>query len=78
MTTFFIIFMLVILGIALLITLVVKARGRGDKADENGFLNSDGDHIYYDRSLIEKKRFQREHPEAKEVRTFRRIFSGNK
>lgn len=44
--------------------------------DESNFRNSDGDHRYYERSLIEKKDFMRQHPEIPDddLRTLSRLF----
>lgn len=41
--------------------------------DDNEFLDGDDNHIYYDRHLIDKKEFQRNNPDEKDVRTFRRL-----
>lgn len=40
------------------------------------YINEDGDHVYYDKGLIEKKQFAKMHPEVKDVRSFRRLFKG--
>lgn len=47
---------------------------RGNREREEGFLDEDGDHSYYDRHLIEKKEFSRQHPEVKNLRSFKRLF----
>lgn len=48
-----------------------------DDGDE--YLDSDGDHEYYDRSLIEKKEYMRRHPETRgKLRTFSRLFRERK
>lgn len=50
-----------------------------EENNDRVYLNSDGNHEYYDRSLIEKNRFLRKHPEAKgKLRTLSRLFKGNK
>lgn len=78
MTTIFIIFMLVILVIALSLSLIIAIHGRGGKVDDSQYLDSDGDHLYYDRSTIEKKKFKEHHPEVRDVRTLHRLFRHNK
>lgn len=76
MTGVFIIFMVIILLLAVVLLIAgAVCRRRGlDEANEK-FLNSEGDHTYYDRSLIEKKAYRRRHPDAGGVRTFGRLFS---
>ena len=75
MTGFFIIFMLMILGAALSVTLIAAIRGRDRKVDDSQYYDSEGNHIYYDRSSIEKKEFSKRHPEVRDVRTFRRLLN---
>lgn len=49
-----------------------------DELNDREYLDSDGDHQYYDRSIIEKKEFLRRHPEAKDkLRTLSRMLKGN-
>ncbi len=46
---------------------------------EAGFYDEEGNHIYYERSLIKKRRYAKEHPdEVEELRTFHRLFSKKK
>lgn len=74
MTGIFIVFMTIILLLVILL-MVAAGRHKGDDERDNApYLDEDGDHSYYDRGLIEKKEFQRKHPEIKGVRTFRRLF----
>lgn len=48
----------------------------GSEDPEEDFYDEDGNHIYYERSLIKKRKYAREHPEEEgELRTFRRLFS---
>ncbi len=77
MTQIFIIFMSIILLLAILVMIAAGGRSGSDESDNAPFINEDGDHVYYDRGLIEKKKFQKRYPEIKGVRTFRRLF-GNK
>ncbi len=42
---------------------------------EADLYDEEGNHIYYDRSLIKKRKYAREHPdEADDLRTFRHLF----
>ncbi len=45
---------------------------RKDVEEDKLYRNKNGDHIYYDQSIIEKKKFQRLHPKEA-ARTFRRL-----
>ncbi len=71
-----------IIAIVLLVGLAGLAVAFSDerKIDEidKQYINEDGDHVYYDRRLIEKKKFAKAHPEVKDVRSFRRLFKGEK
>lgn len=58
---------------ATLLTVAVKVRSR-NRVDDSQYYNEDGDHIYYDRSRIEKKRFREKNPDVRDVRSFRRLF----
>ncbi|MDE5872053.1 MAG: hypothetical protein K2H22_08940 [Muribaculaceae bacterium] len=58
----------------LAIALAVSLKdGTAYEDDDRGYRDQDGDHMYYDESLIEKKRFSRLHPKEA-ARTFRRLF----
>ncbi len=53
--------------------------GSSEEDLEADFYDDKGNHIYYERSLIKKRKYAREHPdEASGLRTFRRLFSGKK
>ena len=69
MTTLIII--LVMLAVVLAIALAVSLKGGAD--DDRRYRDQDGDHVYYDESLIEKKRFTRV-PPKEAARTFARLF----
>lgn len=47
-----------------------------DSEEREPFIDDDGNHIYYERSIIEKKEFLKENPEVneEELRTFSRLF----
>ncbi len=53
------------------------AMSRRDSGDiDSQYYDENGDHIYYDRSLKEKKEYTRRNPgEAKRIRTLRSLFS---
>lgn len=78
MISFFIIFMLIILGAALSVTLIAAIRNRHRKVDDSQYYDSEGNHVYYDRSSIKKREFSKRHPEVKDVRTFKRLFNEDK
>ncbi len=59
----------VILAIALAVSL--KTRGGTDYSDSS-YRDQNGDHVYYDQSIIEKKIFHRLHPKEA-ARTFSRL-----
>lgn len=68
------IFLLIILFIALLI--IGTAMVRRDWQDFDAkYYDEEGDHVYYDRSLKEKKWYMRLNPrDARKLRTFRQLF----
>lgn len=75
MVQIFIIFLLIIIGLAAVIGIAVSLRGRKEVGDfDKQYLDEDGNHIYYDRSLREKREFNRRNPEES-PRTLRRLFS---
>ncbi len=45
----------------------------GDVDIDSQYYNADGDHIYYERSLIEKKMFRKRYPHA-EIRKLSNMF----
>lgn len=74
MTGIIIAFLIVIVLLAVLVGLAAAFSGHhaGDQTDRQ-FINEDGDHVYYDKGLIEKKNFAKNHPEVKDVRSFPRL-----
>lgn len=65
---------LVMAAIVLAIALAVSLKGGGhDMDDQRHYLDKDGDHVYYNESIIEKKEFRRKHPNE-EPRSFGRLF----
>lgn len=66
---------LAVMAAALAIALVLTLRGPKDVADERldqKYRDDDGDHLYYDESLIEKKEIKRRFPNMK-LRTLKRL-----
>lgn len=64
----------IILAIALAVSLrPTRDDDRRDTSD-NEYRNEEGDHLYYDESIIEKKRFHRRFPNVPGIRTFSRLF----
>ena len=69
------IIVLTILTVILTIMLLVSLRTKSKKFDDDhSFRDQNGDHIYYDMSIIEKKKFNHLHPKQA-ARTFSRLFS---
>lgn len=57
-------------------TFFTDMRNRREEENEELFLDDDGNHIYYERSIIRKKQYLRMHPEIREeeLRTMTRFF----
>ncbi len=65
---------LLILAIILAIILAVLIKSTGEEVYYDGtYRDQNGDHIYYDKSIIEKKIFLSLHPKDA-ARTFKRLF----
>lgn len=75
MTGILITFIIVIVLLVVLVglTAVFSDSKTNDEIDRQ-YINEDGDHLYYDKGLIEKKKFAEHHPEVKDVRSLRRLF----
>ena len=61
------------LAVVLSIALAFSLKGSREVDDDRDYRDQDGNHVYYDESIIEKKRFSRLHPKEA-ARTFRRLF----
>lgn len=76
MNKFFYVFVacVILLIIGLLITLIVS---KHKKEGRESYVDDDGLHRYYDRSIIEKNKFHKENPEIEEndIRSFRRLIN---
>lgn len=75
MAKIFIIFLIVIFLLAVLVTAAVALHSRRDADDAGQFLDENGNHVYYNRSIIRKEEFARKNPGVKNLRSFRRLFS---
>lgn len=76
MITLIIIFVMlaIVLAIALAVSICKSdSRIQGDTTDKE-YINEEGDHTYYERSLIEKKEYARRHPNVKDIRRFSKLF----
>ncbi|MDE6632064.1 MAG: hypothetical protein K2K23_03610 [Muribaculaceae bacterium] len=67
------IIILTMLAVILAIALAVSLKGGREDEDDRPYRDQDGDHVYYDKSIIEKKRFSHLHPKEA-ARTFSRLF----
>lgn len=76
MSGFFYVFLVCILILVVLIA-IASMFAEKDSESDGEYRDEKGRHIYYDRSLIEKEEFRKQHPEIsnKEIRSFRRLFS---
>ncbi len=68
--------------VALIIVLAVATfycHKHPEQNNDNSYLDENGDHVYYERSIIEKKRYFKAHPDQKDVvRTFRSLLHSHK
>ena len=79
MVQIFIVFLVIILLLAAVIGIAVSLRSRKGIEDfDKQYLDEEGNHIYYDRSLREKQAFARRHPGEGSLRTLKRLFSKRK
>lgn len=71
-------FDLVILGLMITLDLAFYSLNKGNEIDRERFpfLDSDGDHYYYERAIIKKKAFLKDNPKIspQQLRTWRRLF----
>ncbi len=76
MITLIIIFVMlaIVLAIALAVSLCKTNSKIHEDTYDNEYLTEEGDHKYYERSLIEKKEYAKRHPNIKDVRKFSRLF----
>lgn len=75
MSHFVIIFLIFVFSISFIITLIWKIAFWEVKVDiDSQYYDENGDHIYYDRSLIEKKIFRKKYPHITNIRTLNSFF----
>ncbi len=80
MVKIFIVLIIAIFAIGILVTAAISLRNR-DRINEidRQYYDEEGNHLYYDRSLIEKEEFKRNNPaESGYVRTISRLFRKRK
>ncbi len=77
MITLIIIFVMlaIVLAIALAVSICSDSCNINDNKIDNEYLTEEGDHKYYDRSLIKKKDYIRNNPGIKDIRKLKRLFS---
>ncbi len=51
---------------------IVRSKNNMDGGN-NAFLKPDGNHVYYDESMKEKKEFMRKNPNTRDLRTIKRL-----
>ncbi len=68
----YLLFIFALLG---LITFMIKLKLKNNINDNKIFYDEDGNHRYYERSLIEKLYFMRKYPDCDSLRTFKSLFS---
>lgn len=70
------IFLFIVAAIALAIVSTAAIAWHNENVDiDSQYIDANGDHIYYDRSLIEKKLFSQRFPHVSNLRTLSRLFS---
>lgn len=68
-------FLCLFLSLSFIITLIGNLVCRNAVGDiDSQYLDADGDHIYYERSLIEKKIFRKRYPHIMDIRKFSSLF----
>lgn len=70
-------FLFLLCSISLIIIFIGEFAGRGEVDIDSQYYNADGDHIYYERSLIEKKEFHKRYPHIS-IRKFSGLFRSKK
>ena len=75
MAKIFIIFLIVIFLLAVMVTVAVALRSRREAEGDDPYLDENGNHVYYNRSIIKKEEFRRQNPGERNIRTLRRLFS---
>lgn len=74
MPQFFTIFLICVFSLTGIVLGLGKIATGGEKVDiDSQYLDEDGDHVYYERSLIKKKVFRRRNPHITNLRSFSRL-----
>ena len=74
MDFFILIFLIFVFSISLIITVIGEIAFKGMDVDiDSQYFEENGDHIYYDRSLIEKKLFRQKFPHINDLRTLKSL-----
>ena len=75
MPHFFLLFLILVITISLIITMIGEIAFKGVDVDmDSQHYDRNGDHIYYERSLIEKKLFRQKYPQINDIRTIKSLF----
>lgn len=70
MDYFLIVLLIFVVSLSLIITVIGEIAFKGvDVESDSKYYDSNGDHIYYDCSLIEKKIFRQKFPHITDLRT---------
>lgn len=68
-------FLFLVIALLGLITFLINLNIKNNANDNSIFFDEDGNHRYYERSLIEKLYFMRKYPDCDSLRTFKSLFS---
>ena len=75
MPHFLITFLIFVITFSLIIAMIGEISFKGVDVDmDSQYYDQNGDHIYYERSLIEKKHFKQKSPQITELRTIKGLF----
>ena len=74
MPNFLITFLILVLSFSLIITVIGEIAFKGVNVDmDSQYYDRNGDHIYYDRSLIKKKLFRQKYLHLTDLRTIKSL-----
>lgn len=68
-------FLFLVIALLGLITFLINLNIKNNANDNSIFFDEDGNHRYYERSLIEKLYFMRKYPNCDSLRSFKSLFS---
>lgn len=76
MVTILVIYLFFIFTLFGIVAILIKVNLKKDSWDvDKMYYDEDGNHRYYERSLIEKLYYKRKHPDYGPIRSFRKLFS---